>query len=173
MLNVGFGMGIIDRALQRRKPAHHTIIEAHPQVYERMVAEGWTSKPNVTVLFGRWQDVITQAGTFDGVFFDTYGEFYSDMHHFHSLLPSLLNPGGIYSFFNGMCPFNIFFHGVACELAKVELAQLDLVTVCVPLEISLDPPTWEGVRRRYWQRDTYDLPICFPSNHQSGKFRPR
>lgn len=32
VLNVGFGMGIVDTALQSHRPAQHTIIEAHPQV---------------------------------------------------------------------------------------------------------------------------------------------
>ena len=31
-LNVGFGMGIADEAIMNHSPAHHTIIEAHPQV---------------------------------------------------------------------------------------------------------------------------------------------
>ena len=125
VLNVGFGMGIIDSALARRGPGHHTIIEAHPAVYAKMVEAGWTTRPNVTVAFGRWQDVIQSLGTFDGIFFDTYGEYYADMKEFHDLLPRVLNPRGIYSFFNGMCPFNIFFHGVACELVKVEFNPPD------------------------------------------------
>jgi len=32
------------------------------------------------------------------------------------LLPKLLKPGGVYSFFNGFCPDNIFFQGVACQV---------------------------------------------------------
>jgi len=30
VLNVGFGLGLMDEALQKYKPAHHTIVEAHP-----------------------------------------------------------------------------------------------------------------------------------------------
>lgn len=37
------------------------------------------------------------------------------MSDFHDALPSLLHPGGVYSFFNGMCPFNLFFHGVKTQ----------------------------------------------------------
>jgi len=33
VLNIGFGMGIVDNALQRRKPSRHVIVEAHPAVY--------------------------------------------------------------------------------------------------------------------------------------------
>lgn len=63
-------------------------------------------------------------GTFDGVFFDTYSEDYEDMRHFHAHLPALLRPGrGVYSFFNGLAPDNIFFHLVYGEIARMELGR--------------------------------------------------
>ena len=34
----------------------------------------------------RWQDVVETLGQFDGIFFDTYGEYYSDMQEFHGKL---------------------------------------------------------------------------------------
>jgi hypothetical protein len=58
-------------ALQGYKPASHTIIEAHPDVYAHMLAQGWDKKPGVRILFGRWQDVLHQLDTYDGIFFDT------------------------------------------------------------------------------------------------------
>ena len=69
VLNVGFGMGIIDTAIAARQPRSHTIVEAHPEVYERMVKDGWTTRPGVRVLFGRWQDVLPKLDEpqFDGV----------------------------------------------------------------------------------------------------------
>jgi hypothetical protein len=33
---------------------------------------GWDQKPGVRIVFGRWQDVLPQLGTYDGIFFDTY-----------------------------------------------------------------------------------------------------
>lgn len=48
---------------------------------------------------------------------------------------------------------------MACELVDTELKALAFKTVFVPLHIELDPETWEGVTRKYWQRDTYYLPI--------------
>lgn len=33
VLNVGFGLGLVDEAIQRHAPRSHTIIEAHPDVY--------------------------------------------------------------------------------------------------------------------------------------------
>ncbi len=61
VLNVGFGLGIIDSAIQRHSPSSHTIIEAHPDVYKYMLSQGWDQRPGVRVVFGRWQDVIDQV----------------------------------------------------------------------------------------------------------------
>jgi protein arginine N-methyltransferase 2 len=36
-----------------------------------MLAQGWDKKPGVCILFGRWQDVLPQLDTYDGIFFDT------------------------------------------------------------------------------------------------------
>jgi type IV protein arginine methyltransferase len=171
VLNVGFGMGIIDGILQDDyHPAHHIIIEAHPDVYRRMQETGWTSRgPNVRVCFGKWQDVIPQLRqegvVVDAIFFDTYGEHYHDMQDFHvAMTPLLAKPHGIYSFFNGLAPDNLFFHGVACQCVKLQLASLGLDSEFAPCELQgsnvNDPTVWENVRRRYWHgRDTYYLPI--------------
>jgi len=49
VLNVGFGMGIVDTAIQLQEPHNHIIVEAHPQVVER--AREWAKKrPNVQVI---------------------------------------------------------------------------------------------------------------------------
>mmetsp|Transcript_13312 Transcript_13312/g.27174 ORF Transcript_13312/g.27174 Transcript_13312/m.27174 type:complete len:381 (-) Transcript_13312:18-1160(-) len=162
VLNVGFGMGIIDGILQDLEPTHHTIIEAHPDVYSKMKSDGWTSKPNVTVLFGRWQDVISQVedDSMDGVFFDTYAENHTDLEEFHRCLPRIMADGGVYSFFNGLCPDNIFFHGVACNVVSLNLTSLGFNVEFVACDIKVKDEAWEGVRRKYWHFDNYFLPIC-------------
>lgn len=66
ILNVGFGMGLVDTAIQSYQPVSHTIIEAHPDVYNKMIAMGWADKPNVHIIFGRWQDVLPKLGVYDG-----------------------------------------------------------------------------------------------------------
>lgn len=166
ILNVGFGMGLVDEAIQKYKPASHTIIEAHPDVYARMHATGWGDKPNVKIIFGRWQDVLPQLESYDGVFFDTYGEYYEDMKEFHEYLPKLLKPGGIYSFFNGLCGDNAFFHVVYCQLVALELAHLGYTTQFIPLPVKdcLEENVWEGIKQKYWQLDTYYLPVCQTSS---------
>eukprot|EP00898_Chlorokybus_atmophyticus_P004517 jgi/Chlat1/5066/Chrsp33S08958 len=160
ILNVGFGMGLVDTAIQRRQPRSHTIIEAHPGVYQRMLKDGWAEKPGVRILFGRWQDVIADLSSYDGIFFDTYGEYYDDLREFHSHLPKLLGPNGIYSYFNGLAADNAFFHLVSCEVARLELTLLGLETTYIPLPVTLKEDVWKEVQLKYWQLDTYFLPVC-------------
>ncbi|KAL6894017.1 hypothetical protein ACP4OV_008115 [Aristida adscensionis] len=166
VLNVGFGMGLVDEAIQRYEPEEHTIVEAHPEVYARMLKLGWGEKKNVKIVFGRWQDVISQLGSYDGIFFDTYGEYYEDMREFHHHLPQLLKPGGIYSYFNGLCGDNAFFHVVYCQLVALELANLGYSTQFIPLPVKdcLSEEIWKGVKQKYWQLDTYHLPVCQPES---------
>lgn len=66
VLNIGFGLGLVDAAIQKRNPRTHTIIEAHPQVHAKMLELGWDKKPGVRIVFGRWQDVMDQLGQYDG-----------------------------------------------------------------------------------------------------------
>lgn len=78
VLNVGFGMGIIDSALQDLQPAHHIIIEAHPDVYQRMLETKWDQKPTVRICYGKWQDVlpqlISEGVVVDAIFYDTVSQ---------------------------------------------------------------------------------------------------
>jgi ankyrin repeat protein len=81
VLNVGFGMGIIDGYIRDEHTTKtHTIIEAHPDVYAHLLRTGWVSsgtgntdrlsadgnknknntKTNIKVEFGRWQDVLAK-----------------------------------------------------------------------------------------------------------------
>lgn len=128
VLNVGFGMGIIDGILQDQyKPTLHIIIEAHPDVYKKMLADKWDQKPNVRICHGKWQEVMPQliqeGVELDAVFFDTYGEHSMDMEDFHVQMSQILSkPNGIYSFFNGLAPDNIFFHGVG-KFIYIRLAE--------------------------------------------------
>ena len=163
ILNVGHGLGIVDTYIQQGKDriADHCICEPHPDVLERMGA--WRETDGVTVRAETWQEALADPtfGPFDGIFFDTYAETYADMRDFFKALPRLLARGGVFSYFNGVAPFNPFFHGVACEFIKTELEGLGLTTTFVPLKVDqVAEDTWDGVRRRYWQFDCYHMPIC-------------
>jgi len=164
VLNVGFGMGIIDSILQENwEPSEHVIIEAHPDVYQKMMKDGWGEKKGVTIGYGRWQDVlpkmIAEGRTFDGVFFDTYGEDGSDLDDFHTYLDKIIaKPNGIYSFFNGLAPDNLFFHGVVCQCIKLKLNSMGLDVDFYPCEVEVKEEEWKDVRRKYWHGNTYYLP---------------
>ena len=163
VLNVGHGLGIVDAYIQHGadRIADHSICEPHPDVLKRM--DSWRAKANVTVRPETWQKALEDPsfGPFDGIFFDTYAETYADMRDFFKALPRLLATGGVFSYFNGVAPFNPFFHGVACEFIKTELDAIGLETTFVPLKVDqIHDDTWDGVKRRYWAFDCYHLPIC-------------
>lgn len=73
-----------------------------------MRRQGWYEHPNVTVLEGKWQDVIespdiVNVGGFDVVYTDTFSEDYKTLHDFFERLPDLLaGPSSRFSFFNGL-----------------------------------------------------------------------
>lgn len=97
ILNIGFGLGIIDTAIQKQNPHTHTIIEPHPDVQRKMIEDGWLDKKGVNVIFGKWQDVIDKLGEFDGIYIDTWSEPLDD---FYAKVHKHLKPGGVFSYFN-------------------------------------------------------------------------
>jgi len=84
----------------------------------------------------------------------------------------LSKPYGVYSFFNGLAPDNLFFHGVVCYVVKLQLSKLGLDPEFLTCQMTAPPDrdtadangnnvnkTWEGIRRKYWHgRDVYYLP---------------
>jgi len=101
VLNVGFGMAIIDTAIQQFELNTHTIIEAHPQVIAR--AKEWAKdKKDVQIVPTRWQEALNKIGPFDGIYFDT---LMPPMIPFMRETPKLLKPGGVFTFFQMMIQF--------------------------------------------------------------------
>jgi len=83
VLNVGFGLGIIDSYFQALAipPSTHVIIEPHPDVLRHMRERGWYDKKGVIILEGKWQDFVVGTKTmedmvFDIVYTDTFSEEY-------------------------------------------------------------------------------------------------
>ena len=52
---------------------------------------------NVTIISQSWQEVTQSLGTFDGIFYDTYGEDYDEIS---SSLPLLIKSGTKFTFWN-------------------------------------------------------------------------
>ncbi|KAF8247353.1 arginine N-methyltransferase 2 [Wilcoxina mikolae CBS 423.85] len=167
VLNVGFGMGIVDAAFQARLDAgKHVIVEAHPDVLAKMEKDGWVQKPGVTVLQGRWQEALTpllETGeVFDAIYFDTFAEEYSSLKTFFSeFVIALLAEGGRFSFFHGLGADRRVSWDVYTRVVELDLLDAGLDTTWIDVEIDVSDEEWRGVRRRYWDvGGVYRLPIC-------------
>jgi len=97
ILEIGFGMGIAADYIQANSITSHTIVELHPQIIEK--AKAWANgKSNVTIIEGDWYDIKDSLSTYDGVFYDTWGE--DDWSRFGSNIASLVKPGAKVTWWN-------------------------------------------------------------------------
>jgi len=97
ILEIGFGMGIAADYIQANSITSHTIVEIHPQVIEK--AKAWASgKSNVTIVEGDWYTIKDSLSTYDGVFYDTWGE--EDWSRFGSSIGSLVKSGAKVTWWN-------------------------------------------------------------------------
>ena len=73
ILEIGFGRGIASTMIQELGVRSHTIIECNDSIVARL--ERWRAgypDREIRLLHGLWQDVLADAGQFDGIFFHTY-----------------------------------------------------------------------------------------------------
>ena len=104
VLNVGFGLGIIDNYIRNFKPKEHHIIEIHPQIYDLAIKDKFNQTSFLHL--GNWEDIVNQFvlknKKFDAIYFDTY-TFNRDKKQwamFGNIVDKILNKGGIFSYFN-------------------------------------------------------------------------
>ncbi|CAX41450.1 arginine N-methyltransferase, putative [Candida dubliniensis CD36] len=180
ILNIGFGMGIIDNMIQSKLKDHpnakHYICEAHPDVLEKMKLDGWYNKSNVIILEGRWQDKLNELLSsseqkvpvfFDGIYYDTFSEHYQDMLELFDIIVGLLKPNGIFSFFNGLGADRQIIYQVYKNLLIIDLENYGLNCQFKEIEIpiekfwneSKDKSIWDDVKRSYWSCPIYYHPI--------------
>ncbi|KAJ1019400.1 hypothetical protein NDA16_004517 [Ustilago loliicola] len=173
VLNVGFGLGIIDSIIQTHTPTRHVIIEAHPDAIAYTRTLGFDKIPGVEIFQGRWEDYIkdsddeqdiarmTALGTFDAIYWDTYSQDYSDIKRFFEALPNLLNgPESRFSFFHGLGATNQFFYDVYTRISELDLREIGLTTRWEVIEPEIKQEEWEGVKQKYWTLDRYYCPIA-------------
>jgi len=168
ILNVGFGLGIVDTLFQSLSPALHVIIEAHPDVLQRMRELGWYEKPGVKILEGKWQDFVNTEkigtilpnGGFDIVYTDSFSEDYEALRQFFSHLQALLGPHSRFSFFNGLGATNPTIYDVYTRVAEVHLADAGFNVKWSDVDVSeqLAGHRW-GDSRPYFTCPTYRLPL--------------
>jgi len=90
ILEIGFGMGISAGYIQSHSIDSHIIVENHPDIIPKAV-EWASNKSNVTIVSQSWYDVKDSIGTFDGIFYDTFGD--DNMIYFSSSLTELVKNG--------------------------------------------------------------------------------
>ena len=136
ILEIGFGMGISAGYIQSHSITSHTIIENHPDIIPR--AQAWASgKPNITIVTGSWYSVRNDLSTYDGLFYDTFGD--DDMQYFSSSLSSLVKSGGVTTWWNILPEENNYYN-----IPNVTYDQY-----------SVNPPI-----NNYFNYTTYYLPKC-------------
>lgn len=95
-------MGLASAAVQTRRIDSHTVIECHPDVAAKCLADNREALASgrMHLLTGFWQDTtpLLALGAFDGVLFDTYPitqqEFVGPHMFFFAEAHRLLRPGG-------------------------------------------------------------------------------
>jgi type IV protein arginine methyltransferase len=171
ILNIGFGMGIIDTMFAESKPARHHIIEAHPAVLEHIskpdskFGSAWESngyEDGANKVFrGKWQDIvpglIENGELYDAIYFDTFAENYSQLRMFFTeFVPGILDEHGKFSFFNGLGADRQICYDVYIRVAEAHLADAGLDVDWDDVGVDMKgleeagKGEWDGVRRRYW-----------------------
>ncbi|KAI1190999.1 putative arginine N-methyltransferase [Nemania serpens] len=181
VLNVGFGMGIIDAMFRETRPSRHHIIEAHPEVLRHVESspdsqfgKDWEasgpSEGAFKIHAGKWQEVVPrlleQGELYDAIYFDTFGEDYSQLRMFFTeYVPALLDEGGIFGFFNGLGADRKVCYDVYTKVVEMHLTDAGLDVEWNELDVDMKgleedgKGEWHGVKRRYWTLDKYRLPI--------------
>ena len=134
ILEIGFGMGISAGYMHSHSINSHTIIENHPQIITK--AQEWaSSKSNVTIVTGSWYDVKDSLSTYDGIFYDTFGDI--NMNQFSSSLSGLVKEGAKVTWWNNESSETNFYN-----IPNVNYQTLNV-----------NPPT-----NHYFNSTTYYLP---------------
>jgi protein arginine N-methyltransferase 2 len=166
-MNVGHGLGLVDKAMLARSPAMHHIVEAHPQVQEKLRREGWYEMKNVTVHEGRWQDVlprlVEEGVVLDAIYYDTFAEDYDALKEFFSeYVVALLEPSGKFGWYNGLGADRQICYDVYTKVAEMDLYEAGFDTLWEDIKVPSDlhgSDQWDGTRRPYWTIDVYRLPV--------------
>lgn len=175
VLNIGFGMGIIDGMFAETQPSKHHVIEAHPEVMAHVngpdskFGKGWEGKAPeegaYKIFEGRWQDVVPKlldAGeTYDAIYFDTFGEDYSQLREFFTeYVPGLMEENGRFGFFNGLGADRQICYDVYTKVVEMHLSDAGMDVEWQEKDVNMQglneegKGEWEGVKRRYWTLDS-------------------
>ena len=124
ILEIGFGMGMSAGYIQSHSISSHTIVENHPQIIEK--AEKWASgKANVTIVSQSIEDCVDSLGTYDGIFWDAFGDV-----HFYDVMSGSLdnlkkNTGTKLTFFHGALNDDYLYHWTDVEYEAISISPDD------------------------------------------------
>ena len=119
ILEIGFGMGISAGYMHSHSIASHTIVENHPDVIPK--AQEWASnKSNVTIITGSWYDVKDNLPTYDGIFYDTFGD--ENMDNFSSSLNNLTKLGTKVTWWNNIPSTNNYYNISEVTYEKINVS---------------------------------------------------
>ena len=173
VLNVGFGLGLIDTYLaQDVRPRTHVIIEPHPDVLRHARSKGWYDREGVRFYEGTWQQYFAAVDNgeepwqaFDVIYYDTYSEHYKDLHAFFDRLPDILRgPGARFSFFHGLGATSQTLYDIYTEVSEMHLRDAGLATTWHEVDVAQrfrGESTWQETARKYWDvPGPFRVPIC-------------
>ena len=141
ILEFGFGMHLSADAVQRNPSVNsHTIIEIHPEIYERAI-EWAKDKPNTKILLGNWVDILPSINRkFDGILNDTHLD--NNMDVFLESIKPLCKKNCIVTHFHLSRPDQRF------DSATFKIEKFDLL------------PEW--IKKTWWcNRETEEIEIFY------------
>lgn len=106
ILELGYGMGISAKFIQKSKIKEHIIIEANKEVASKARKFAKNARYPVKILEGLWENVINQIknNSIDGILFDTYPlsdlELYQNHFNFFPFAYKKLKSGGIFTYYS-------------------------------------------------------------------------
>ena len=124
ILEIGFGLGISASYIQQNKIKSHTIIEVHPEIYER--ACKWADEQDVPVhvYHGDWVDVLpTLETTYDGVFHDTHLD--NQVHNFLPIVKHTCKKNTAVVFFSHFFLLDVPKYEQLCKVGKLSYEEFN------------------------------------------------
>lgn len=106
ILEIGYGMGISAKFIQKHKIKKHIIIEANKQVANEAKKFAKKAKHQTIVITGLWEDVIDKIPDrgVDGILFDSYPlsekELYQNHFFFFPSAYKKLKTGGVFTYYS-------------------------------------------------------------------------
>ena len=153
VLNIGFGMGIIDSYIAETDGVtEHWIIEPHPDVQREMMKRGWLTKANC--IFTTWQEALPYLPQFDGIYIDTWSE---SLVPFYRDVKNILKPDGVFTFFNnprsdvkGLHMIDIEYYTLK-QWADVKFESFEIPSIAGQEEQRPDGLVyWDTEQKTYW-----------------------